>query len=162
MLRSRPSSARFFVPALLLAACGDGLGPPDASWTVTMTSTADQVENCGDASFGDITETWTYDLYAEGSSIDIFIDGQSFASGVYEDGCNISYESPSWLDSYDDAEIQWGISGRATVDGPAGGCVDAEGVDWDGVEEVKVVRSGTESLPIGCTRTFDVTGALGG
>lgn len=155
--------AALLAPALsLLAACGGGLGEPDASWTLTLSSSAEQVVGCEGAEIGAVEESYTYDVYAEGTSIDIYIDGQIFASGVYEDGCNISYESPSWIEEYEGAEIQWQITGLATVDGPAGGCISEDGVDWDGTEEVTVVRSDNESLPVGCTRTFDVVGTLGG
>lgn len=150
------------LPALsLLTACAAGLPDPSGSWTIDVVSvdTEDFGELCAEGQeFQAIQDSFTYDLYQEGSAIELRIDGEVFATGAYVDGCHIEYTSPAYLDSYQGAELQWQIEGFATIDGPAGGCVTTDGLDWEGSETVLVTRSESDALPVGCTRALDVTG----
>jgi len=143
---------------MVLAGCA-GAPVPDGEWDVTLVGTA--VSGCVDGvEYRQINERYTYQIFASGSAVDLAIDGQSFATGQYDDGCHISYTSPAYLDSYQGSSVQWQITGTATVDGPAGGCVADETLDWDGTEQVTVVRSDASELPEGCTYDITVAGTL--
>lgn len=151
------------IAAVLMSACG-GLPDPDGEWAVTVAS-ADGADLTGcveGESYAAISDSFTYQMYVDDSQlIELRIDGQLFATGQYNDGCNIEYESPAYLDSFDGAEVQWQLTGQATVQGPAGGCpMSEEGNDWEGTETIVVSRSDSERLPAGCTRELSVAGAL--
>lgn len=148
---------------LVLTACG-GLPDPDGAWAVTLASAeSEDFSGCAEGeSYAIIDDAFTYELYVdETQTFDLRIDGTTFATGQYTDGCNIEYESPGYLDSFDEAEVQWQVTGTATVQGAAGGCpINAEGMDWEGVETIVVTRSESERLPAGCTRVVDVVGTF--
>lgn len=158
-----PRRRLLLVATALLSACG-GLPDPDAAWQVTLASAeSEDFSGCSDGETYDvIDDSFTYEMYLdETQHFDLRIDGQTFATGQYADGCTIEYESPAWLDSYDEAEVQWQVTGTATVQGAAGGCqIATEGMDWEGQEIVVVTRSDAERLPAGCTRVVDVVGTL--
>lgn len=149
--------------SLVLPACG-GLPDPDGAWQVTLTSAeSEDFSGCVEGETYDvIDQSYTYELYVdESQTFDLRIDGTAFATGQYNDGCTIEYESPGYLDSFDEAEVQWQVTGLATVQGAAGGCpIQAEGMDWEGTETIVVTRSDSERLPAGCTRVLDVVGTF--
>lgn len=146
--------------AFFTTACASGLGAPTNSWQVTVSSqAAEDFEGCGDGqTFSVVEDQYTYQVYQEGSLIDLRIEGEAFATGTYVDGCHVEYTSPAYLDTFDGAEVQWQITGYATVQASAGGCTTDDAYDWVGVETVTITRSATESLPVGCSRDMDVLG----
>lgn len=148
---------------VLLTACG-GLPDPDGQWAVSVVSNdgADFTDCVDGETYAAINDSYTYQLYVDASQvIDLRIDGQTFASGQYVDGCNIEYESPAYVDGFDGADVQWQLVGTATVQGPAGGCpMSDDTLDWEGVETITVSRSDSDRLPMGCTRALTVTGTI--
>ncbi len=160
-----PSSLRSLaapvLAAAVLAGCGGSVGEPDGVWQVSVVSTeaSDFGSACAqDAEYSLIEDQFSYELYQEGSAIQLRIDGEVFAAGAFTSGCTIEYDSPAWLDEFNGAEIQWQLEGNATIDGAAGGCVDDQNLDWQGSETITVIRSDTDALPVGCTRSLTVTG----
>lgn len=154
--------------SLLAAGCAEGLPDPDGTWQITVISTdpEDFGETClvdgVQQDFQAIEDSFQYALYQEGAAVELRIDGEVFATGAFLDGCTIEYSSPAYLDTFNGAEVQWQVSGIATIDGAAGGCVDDPELDWDGSETVYINRSDAEALPAGCTRELDVTGIRAG
>lgn len=154
-------SASRLIPILtLLAACSKT--EPTASWQVSVVSAAaEDFSGCveGEA-YAAVDDSFLYEMFLDETQVfDLRIDGQTFATGSYIDGCTLDYESPAFLTSYENAEVQWQLTGSATAQGAAGGCpMQGEGNDWEGQEIATVTRSDASALPVGCQRTLTVTG----
>jgi hypothetical protein len=128
----------------LLVACSTPV--PTAAWQVSVVSGApEDFSGCleGEA-YDEINDSFLYEMFLDESQVfDLRIDGQTFATGSYVDGCTLEYESPAFLTSYDEAEVQWQLTGSATAQGAAGGCpMQGEGTDWEGQELATVTRFG--------------------
>ena len=141
------------LPLAALVACGPTVPPPDASWNVTVTGLS---TDCTSDTSG-FQETYGYNLYFDGSAVEVRIGEDYFAAGT-QSGCSLSYESPVWLEERDAGKLRWQILGEADFQGAAGGC-DIEGdFDWYGTESVVITESEDEAVPEGCTYEMEVTG----
>ena len=140
-----------------VAGCSaEGLDPDAYHWEITVSMTDDQC-NPSPVSY---QETFTYSLYYEeqGSSVDLRIDGASFATGLIS-GCTIEYESPvTGEERGEDTWIKWQLHGEATFRPGGYSCDLEDGVDWQGEEVFQVVSSDDPSLSVGCTYTTSVVG----
>ena len=146
-----------WIIVVAMASFGSGCaeeGPtPDGAWKVSV----EGVTNTCSDSTTPYSESFVYQLYYEGSSTDIDIDGESFASGVVS-GCNLTYSSAVWMEERDGGDLQWQIDGEAVVQGAAGGCDTSDDLDWEGTEVLWVVDTEDESIEAGCEYTMTVTG----
>nr|ADI17224.1 hypothetical protein [uncultured delta proteobacterium HF0070_10I02] len=101
------------------------------SGTVDENEFCSCIDEDGSNCYDDIspsTETFSYEFYwggkdgdEEANSVAIEIDGQPFASGSVI-GCSLEYESPTWLATTPEGEVQWSVTShfvRLTVVGPA-------------------------------------------
>ncbi len=150
--------------ALVVALVGCGQDKPTATWQVQVVSDdpAD-FQGCVEGeTYAAINDSFLYEMYLDETRLfDLRIDGQTFATGSYVDGCTLEYESPGFISGYDDADVQWQLVGAATAQGAAGGCAMSEdGLDWEGTEIITITRSDAAALPPGCTRTLTVTGTF--
>jgi len=169
---SRP--VRWIAPGLLVAtmACsGDGEDvAPDGVWDITVASGI--IESNGsealdstcigeDASARVYNETFKYELYYDGSAVQIDVDGQIFANGTRA-GCALSYESSIWLEDRAAGRITWYVEGSARYRGTAGGCDNEveQGSDWSGTETIIVVDSEDETVPVGCEYNLVTSGTV--
>ena len=105
------------------------------------------------ADIGRSKETLSYELHQDGDAISIRIDGETFATGTLR-GCSLDYESPVWLDTTDNGEVQWQVKSVVTVLDMNGACKtafkgDSAGNDFLGIEEVEVVGSSNDNYPVG-------------
>jgi hypothetical protein len=149
------------LPLLLLTvACGGDVeeAVPDGEWNVQVTGVA---TDCTDSNQG-FQKTYVYQLFFNGSAADVKIKGSedepvTFATGS-RSGCQIAYESLTFLDERDGGEINWMITGESIYEASAGGCSLENGVDWLGTEVLEVTASTVESVPEGCTYTFETKG----
>ncbi len=156
------AAARLFPILALLAACSTP--EPTAAWQVSVVSAAaEDFSGCveGEA-YTEVNDSFLYEMFLDESQVfDLRVEGQTFATGSYIDGCTLEYESPAFLTSYEDAEVQWQLTGSATAQGAAGGCpMQGDGTDWEGQEIATVTRSDASALPVGCQRTLTVTGTF--
>ena len=120
---------------MMVTACGTEQEEPDWTFTVTVSNdeedcrtmsshvqdflnqqvSQDDVCSCTDADGSDCledisrsSETFNYEFYFDGDAVAIEIDGQPFASGTVL-GCELEYESPTWLESTSNGEVQWSV-----------------------------------------------------
>ncbi len=168
-LKNRRASALSVIAPCAAAAFVSGCAPeqaiPDGTWKVTVsTRTDDSGALDGDCiAAGEqvavFNQSYNYELFFDGDAVQVDIDGQSFAQGTRA-ACNLSYESAIWLDERNGFEVTWRIEGVAIYQGAGGGCEDRlePGSDWTGVEDVVVVSSADESIPVGCTYGLDTVG----
>jgi hypothetical protein len=168
------SSVRWIAPGLLIAmvACsgeGDDVAP-DGVWNITVESSiidSSGVESLDSTCIGEdgaarvYNETFQYDLYYDGSAVQIDVDGQIFANGSRA-GCGLSYESSIWLEDRAAGRVTWYVEGSARYRGTAGGCDNEveQGSDWSGTETIIVVDSEDESIPIGCEYNLVTSGTV--
>ncbi len=145
----------------LLGACAPETTTPDLAYTVTVQSAMDGnalSTDCVDsAPFFD--QTYSYELYFEGSTVEVKIDGESFGSGT-RSGCDLVYESAVWLEERASGDLRWQLTGEAVYEGAAGGCSLDEGVDWEGDEVIEITESEDEDIPVGCTYDMVTEGTL--
>ena len=149
---TRLASHTFVCAAILLGACTPS-EEPDASWEVTVTGTE---TSCVSDTTGYL-ENYTYDVFQEATQIKIVIDDSLFATGQLR-GCFIEYQSAAYLEDAPEGRFTWDISGRADVQGAAGGCELPEGIDWQGTETLTVLDSEHPDIAAGCTYTMSVEG----
>ncbi len=152
----------FFV---FLAACGDEEVVADGVWTVTLSNddvecrqvrdhtgrSTDEV--CGTDCEGEapkINQTVRYELFFDGDNAEIKVEGQTFATGVLE-GCELTYESPVWLEERKSGDIQWSIIGHETEVEAKVDCGLPKGVGWIGYEEIRIVESEDSSVEPDCS-----------
>lgn len=127
---------------------------PDAAWNVEITGIE---TTCVDSLEG-YQDSFIYEAYFEGSSVELDISGQSFAVGQRR-GCILEYTSATYLEESDNGSFRWNIQGAAESQTDAGGCPDIpDGKDWIGTETLMVVDSDNESIDSGCTYTMEVFG----
>ena len=160
--------------SLLMVACGTEQKDPDWVFTVTV---SDQSEDCSamvnlvkdpggntlqkaDLCFceddngscdDDITpssETLSYELFFDGDSVAIEIDGQPFASGTVL-GCELEYESPTWLDETANGDVLWSVTSRYVQADGASMCPIPGQYQFLGVEDYTVVESTNDDYPAG-------------
>lgn len=153
--------------AVGLSACGADEVPPEGVWSVTVQSRLTD-EGALDTdcieSGQNYQKSYNYELYYDGDAVTIDIDGQAFATGTRA-GCDLVYESTTFLDDRASGLITWAIEGDASYHGAAGGCenqIADDGLDWVGVETVVVVASEDESIPVGCQYFMDTSGTWKG
>ena len=128
----------------------------EAIWPLNLGSVPTDFCPCTDATgtsdcYADIgrsKETLSYELHQDGDAISIRIDGETFATGTLR-GCSLDYESPVWLDTTDNGEVQWQVKSVVTVLDMNGACTaafkgEAAGYDFLGIEEVEVVGGSDE------------------
>ena len=158
---AKPVGFAFILASISLMGCAEETEAPDGEWEVTVTGDAN---SCTTSTEG-YEENFVYQLFYDGSETTVEIDGEGFASGTTS-GCTLNYTSQTWLEERDGGDLQWDITGTATVQGAAGGCEGEdleEGLDWQGTETITVVSSEDESIPEDCTYTMTVSGVfLGG
>ena len=176
---------------LLLTACGTEQTDPDWAFSVTVSN---KQENCqeldgliddpvsGAVRLDDLcfcvneddssceeditlsTETFSYELYIDGDSVAIEIDGQPFASGTVL-GCELEYESPTWLATTPNGDVQWSVMSRFVKADGASVCAIPGQFNFLGIEEYTVVESDNVKYPIGRTVRKVISGhakAIGG
>lgn len=156
-----PRSLCPLLGAFSLVACGPEEAVPDLSYAVTVRSAVESdalVTDCVDEA-AVFEKTFDYDLFFEGSNVEVRVDGESFAGGVRE-GCDLLYESSTWLEERGSGDVRWKLTGEAVYEGDAGGCDLAEGLDWYGTEVIEIVESEDESVPPGCTYEMVTEGTL--
>jgi hypothetical protein len=105
------------------------------------------------------SENFEYRVIVDVDDASFWIGDDNWATGNV-DGCNITYDSIAWSDYRDGYELQWQLTGDATVNigGPAVGCVGTEGLDWDGTETFTITNSAHPEVQSGCTYTLNVYG----
>ena len=126
---------------------------PDGLWNVTVTGTS---TNCVDTEEG-YQESFEYSLFYTGSFVEMKIGEDVFATGQQR-GCFLEYESAIYLEEADTNPFRWRISGRADVQGAAGGCDLSEDYDWEGTETLTVVDSENDNVEAECVYEMSVTG----
>ncbi len=149
---------------LLLAACGEDEAVPDGVWKVTLSNQDGDCRKvrdytglstddlCGTDCEGEvpqIEETVRYELFFDGDNAEIKLDGQTFASGVLE-GCQLSYESPVWLEDRKSGDLQWSVVGHETEVQAKVDCGLPKDVDWIGYEEIRILESEDPAQEAGC------------
>ena len=162
---------------LLLTACGTDQKAPDWAFAVTVSN---KQENCneldglvedpysGAVRLGDLcscidedgtscideitptTETFSYELFFDGDSVAIEIEGQPFASGTVL-GCELEYESPTWLATTPNGDVQWSVTSQFVKADGASVCPIPGQFNFLGVEEYTVIESANVKYPIGRT-----------
>jgi hypothetical protein len=158
---------------LLLTACGTEQTDPDWAFTVTVsnkdcaefdglvedttTGAVKQDDLCsctdpnGDSCLAEITlssETFSYELFFDGDAVAIEIDGQPFASGNVL-GCELEYESPTWLATTPNGEVQWAVISQFVKADGASVCPIPGEFQFLGVEEYTVIESDNVNYPVG-------------
>ena len=126
---------------------------PDGLWNVTVTGLS---TNCVETEEG-YQESFEYSLFYTGSFVEMKIGEDVFATGQQR-GCFLEYESAIYLEEADTNPFRWRISGRADVQGAAGGCDLSEDYDWEGTETLTVVDSENENIEAECVYEMSVTG----
>jgi hypothetical protein len=152
--------------SLAMASCATEEVVPDGEWQVNVTglSTDCCEANDEDLCAGDLEgyqEGFAYQLFFDGSTTEIKVDGDRFATGITT-GCNIEYSSSIWLEERDGGSLNWQIIGQAQYQGAAGGCSIENDLDWAGTEVLTVIQSDDPSAPLGCTYTMSVEGSFTG
>ena len=143
---------------LVLIAVGCGgkdEATPDGEWKVTVTG----VETDCTTSNQGYSEDFVYQLFFDGSDVNIEIDGESYAIGT-RSGCALDYQSAIWLEERSTGALRWQIIGEAEVQGADGGCDLPEGLDWNGTETLTVLESEDPDVLAGCTYGMTVEGTL--
>jgi len=98
------------------------------------------------------SESLTYNLFLDGDTVSIEVDGQPFASGSIL-GCELSYESPVWLDTVDGAKVNWQVRSVGVLADTTGACSEMFPGSYHflGIEEIEIVESDSLEYPIGRT-----------
>jgi hypothetical protein len=151
----------------MVVGCGGGGGEelaPDAAYEVrveTAVTDGAVVSNClpDGSEYALVDDTFTYELFFEGTNATVNIDGESFATGV-RSGCKLDYTSVVWLEERPSGNLQWQVSGSALYDALGGACGLSEGLQWEGTESITIVASDDEDIPEGCTYEMVTTGTL--
>ena len=164
---SAPALVAVVLSAVLASACAGEEAVPDLVYTVNVVSAVDSdgTLSSGSTCIGEgetvvaYDEEFTYELYFEGSNVEVRVDGESFAAGVRE-GCDLVYESAVWLEERGSGDLRWKLNGEAIYEGAAGGCDLADGSDWSGTEIIEVVESADDDVPEGCTYEMVTEGTL--
>ena len=144
--------------------CAAEIIPADGIWEVTIESDEQDTDNqCGDGGEG-YRKVYRYEMFQAGSSVELKIDGETFATGEQR-GCFLEYQSSIYLEDKDplaeDDSFRWKIDGEAEVQGAAGGCPDLQDTefDWLGSETLTVVDTENEdAVEEGCTVQLKVGG----
>jgi len=158
---SAPALVAVVLSAVLASACAGEEAVPDLVYTVNVVSAVegDQLVTTCVSEGAVLDESFTYELYFEGSNVEVRVDGESFAAGVRE-GCDLVYESAVWLEERGSGDLRWKLNGEAIYEGAAGGCDLADGSDWSGTEIIEVVESADDDVPEGCTYEMVTEGTL--
>ena len=93
-------------------------------------------------------ETFSYELYFDGDSVAVEIDGQPFASGTVL-GCELEYESPTWLEETSGGDVLWSVTSRYVKADGASVCPIPGQFQFLGVEDYLVVESENDAYPKG-------------
>jgi hypothetical protein len=171
---------RWLMLAAVAAGCGTEDIPLDAAFMVTITNTDEacselaqdmrgvwgsddlamaDVCNCENTDGTDCeddagkrSESLTYDLFLDGDTVSIEVDGQPFASGSIL-GCELSYESPVWLDVVDGAKVNWQVRSVGVLADTTGACGELFPGSYHflGLEEIEIVESDSVDYPVGRT-----------
>jgi len=108
-----------------------------------------------------LKEQFTYRLIVDGSTVDIAVGPDVFATGFIE-GCELDYESVVWEERRDGGEIAWQLRGSATIN-LRGEC-DLQlpgGESWLGAEVFQLVSADDElGLSPGCEYSSNLSGDL--
>ena len=111
------------------------------------------------------TEVFSYELFIDGESVAIEIEGQPFASGRLL-GCALEYESPTWRATTSNGNVQWSVTSQfVKADGATDGCPIPGQYDFLGIEEYTVIESDNVQYPVGRTVRKVISGnakAVGG
>ena len=126
---------------------------PDGIWAVTVTGLE---TSCVDDTSG-FLEDYEYRVFYNGTQAEVYIEDSLFATGQHR-GCFFEYQSAAYLEDAPEGRFTWSISGRADVQGVAGGCDVPEGLDWSGTETLTVEESEHPEVSVGCTYSMSVTG----
>ncbi|MEL6341659.1 MAG: hypothetical protein AAFV53_00905 [Myxococcota bacterium] len=159
-------SRNLLLAALLTTttACGPEVATPDGVWNVTVTGDFDdrndEVDECAGTDPTTYSESFGYQLFFNGTNVDIRINDEDFAAGA-RTGCTIEYQSAAYLEEDANGSFQWEITGEATYQAAAGACLDGED-DWVGEETIEVIFSDNEAIPVGCEYRLQVTGTYQG
>jgi hypothetical protein len=141
---------RFVSGMFALVVMGCQTAEPGYYFDVVVTG----VENgCDDSSPG-YSERFEYRVVPNGTAVSLYIDGALLGSGSRE-GCDISYESPTWGGEYKGDDVRWVLRGEATA--AIGGCGDDAFV---GTESAIIREVGGDSLDVGCEYEMSVEGDL--
>ena len=135
---------------------------PGQYWDITVQATDNE---CTANGIG-YNEQFEYRVEIDGNNAIIAVHGSEneddddvFATGTL-DGCNLSYTSTLYTSYPDQSEVKWQITGAAQVNvGGAGNCVDEQGLDWAGTEQINFNASAHPAIQPGCLYRMDVTGS---
>ena len=171
---------RWLMLAGLAVGCGTEETLPDAAFSVTITNKDEacgdlaqemqgvwgsdslvkaDVCNCEDSDGADCmddagrkSESMTYDLYLDGDTVSIEVDGQPFASGSIL-GCQLTYESPVWLEMVDGARVNWQVRSVDVLADTTGACSEMFPGSYHflGLEEIEIIESDSLDYPVGRT-----------
>ena len=171
---------RWLMLAGLAVGCGTEETLPDAAFSVTITNKDEacsdlaqemkgvwgsdslvkaDVCNCEDSDGSDCiddagrkAESMTYELYLDGDTVSIEVDGQPFASGSIL-GCELTYESPVWLEVVDGARVNWQVRSVDVLADTTGACSEMFPGSYHflGLEEIEIIESDSLDYPVGRT-----------
>lgn len=98
------------------------------------------------------SESLVYDIYLDGNTVSIEVGGQAFASGSIL-GCELSYESPVWLDQIDGNKVNWQVRSLDVLADTTGACSEMFPGSYHflGVEEIVITESDSVDYPVGRT-----------
>ena len=143
----------FFV---YLLACNNAL-ESDGSWGMSITG----LETSCPGSEGALRENLIYDLYYQGSFVEIRIGDELFATGQ-RSGCYLEYQSSEYVEKAPGGDFVWSISGTAEYQGEAKGCTQLpDKTDWYGSETILVTSSENEDFPEQCYYETQTVGVFG-
>ena len=144
------------MPIFLILACANA-PDPDGSWGISVTGLE---TNCTQQAEG-FREDYVYDLFYQGSFVEIRIEDEIFATGR-RSGCFLEYQSSIYLEKDPAGNFNWQISGVTEYQSSAGGCTQLpDKADWYGTEVVTVVSSDNDSVEEGCTYEMQTVGSFG-
>jgi hypothetical protein len=125
---------------------------PDGAWDVTVESRVVDNSLATDcvATGAVYSKKYRYELYFDGETAEVEIDGEAFARGS-RSGCSLSYVSAIWLEEREEGDLRWQITGNSTYEGEISGCDLPENLDWQGDELIEIVESTVPGIPTGCT-----------
>jgi len=126
-------------------------------WAIHLEGTVDE---CNAEPQGKIYE-YDYQLSFEGSSVDLSLEGNTFASGQIA-GCNISYSSVVWGDERDGYELRWQLTGEAVYRNGGSSCNLDDSTDWLGTETYEILFSDHPDIEIGCQYIMSTQGSYKG
>lgn len=150
-----PRPMLFSLTMTTLFACGPEVENPDRSYLITVKGESDTCTG-EEAVYED---TFTYDVFIDGSTALIQIDTEDFAVGSIF-GCSLTYQSTVWFEEASGGSFQWQISGEAQFEDVAQGCDLPEDTDWEGTERLVVVDSDNPDVLSGCDYDMTLTGVL--